>query len=211
MKIAIYIVMLASAAGAAGLLPSQVRRYGLTNEQIGDILRKHPDAELRITAQDWRRMQYELHRFANMTNYVEEVGDSNGCARLLLRLTDDRETLTASNSVLRTLAVRWRQDADRWYADSTNAWAQWHAVTNRLSLAEAAALARQRIIDAELDGLYADRDELTADIDDYEDKVADVKYLLLRPWFQTKLTAARIKLAAIEVRIQRLEKNNEND
>lgn len=88
---------------AKGVLPSQVYRFGLTNEQIDDLFAKHPKAELRLTTKDWRAMRYELHRFNNMTNYVEEIGNSNDCAKVLLRLTDTTEALNASNGVLRVM------------------------------------------------------------------------------------------------------------
>jgi hypothetical protein len=86
---------------AGGILPCMVQRRGLTNEQIDGILAKHPDAQLRISAQDWRGMRYQLTRFQNMTNYVEEIGNSNDCARVLLRLHDTAEDLSRTNSTLR--------------------------------------------------------------------------------------------------------------
>ena len=63
-------------ASAKGILPCMVYRRGLTNEQIDQILAAHPDAQLRMTAQDWRGMKYQLYRFGNMTNYVEQIGGS---------------------------------------------------------------------------------------------------------------------------------------
>ena len=131
------IVVMALTALARGILPCMVNRYGLTNEQIDDILTRHPDAQLRITAQDWRAMRYQLHRFGNMTNYVEQIGGSNDCARLLL-LLDDRitELKAATNSLCR--AARKYESAlssmERRYATATNAIAQ---VTAQLSEREA--------------------------------------------------------------------------
>ena len=90
------IVVMALTALARGILPCMVNRYGLTNEQIDDILTRHPDAQLRITAQDWRAMRYQLHRFGNMTNYVEQIGNSNDCAKVLLHLHDVGEELKGS-------------------------------------------------------------------------------------------------------------------
>ena len=52
---------------AGGILPCMVKRRGLTNEQIDGILARHPDAQLRISAQDWRGMRYQLARFHNDT------------------------------------------------------------------------------------------------------------------------------------------------
>lgn len=114
---------------AKGLLPCMVNRRGLTNEQIDGILAKHPDAELRITAQDWRGMRYQLVRFGNMTNYVEQIGNSNDCAKVLLRLHDVGEELSRSNSTLRVSLDRadravdaWRETAAQWQAEAeTNA------------------------------------------------------------------------------------------
>ena len=154
----------ALAAHAKGLLPCMVYRHGLTNEQIDDILTRHPDAQLRITAQDWRAMRYQLHRFGNMTNYVEQIGGSNDCARLLLSL-DDRvtELRTATNRLENAASMSAnalsRMEAD--YASSTNSYAilkarydeaihdfqtvmhdtveKYNAATNSLAVAEARA------------------------------------------------------------------------
>ena len=104
--------MLAACCFGKGLLPSQVHRRGLDNWQIDDILAKHPTAVLRISAADWRGMRYQLHRFNNMTNYVEEIGSSNDCAKVLLRLTDATEQLTASNGVLRVMVAEATARAD---------------------------------------------------------------------------------------------------
>lgn len=144
-------VTVAMVASAKGILPSMVMRRGLTNEQIDRILESHPDAQLRITAQDWAGMKYQLCRFANMTNYVEEIGGSNDCARVLLRLHDRGEELVSSNSVLlvelkserqnTAVAVqRAREYADA-YADATNRaasiFADFTVATNRATIAEA--------------------------------------------------------------------------
>ena len=99
---------------AGGILPCQVYRRGLTNEQIDGILRKHPDAQLRITAQDWRGMRYQLTRFHNMTNYVEQIGNSNDCAKVLLHLHDVGEELKGSNSTLRVSLDKAVRDAEAW-------------------------------------------------------------------------------------------------
>ena len=101
-------------AAAKGVLPCQVYRRGLTNEQIDGILARHPDAQLRITAQDWRGMQYQLHRFHNMTNYVEQIGGSNDCSKVLLKLHDVGEELKGSNSVLRVSLAEAVHDAQAW-------------------------------------------------------------------------------------------------
>ena len=144
-------VLAALAASARGLLPSMVYRRGLTNEQIDGILEKHPDAELRITKQDWRGMRYQLFRFHNMTNYVELIGGSNDCARILLQLHDTAETLTASNAVLDRVAHEWQAASEEWketakawegqYEVATNnlavAWANYYSASNRAERAEA--------------------------------------------------------------------------
>lgn len=137
-----------------GLLPCMVYRHGLTNEQIDGILATHPDAQLRITAQDWRGIQYQLHRFDNMTNYVEQIGNSNDCAKVLLDLHDTAETLTSSNAVLRKSADKWHDAANEWqttaeawrgqYAVATNdlqiALADYYSASNRADRAEARRL-----------------------------------------------------------------------
>ena len=117
--------VISSTCLAGGILPCQVYRRGLTNEQIDGILARHPDAQLRITAQDWRGMRYQLTRFHNMTNYVEQIGGSNDCSKVLLRLHDVGEELSKSNSALRVsldMADRavdeWRETAAQWQADA---------------------------------------------------------------------------------------------
>jgi len=116
-----------------GVLPCMVYRYGLTNEQIDDILTRHPDAELRITAQDWRGMRYELSRFQCMTNYVNLIGSTQDCARVLLQLHDTAESWRSRHGAVSNLYVRTarelEQAADRAreyataYASATNAYA----------------------------------------------------------------------------------------
>ena len=104
-----------------------------------------------ITAQDWAAMKYQLCRFDNMTNYVEEIGGSNDCARVLLRLHDRGEELASSNSVLlaglkserlnTAVAVQRAQEYADAYADATNRAASvlalFTAATNRAAVAEA--------------------------------------------------------------------------
>lgn len=170
------VLLAATVCAAKGILPCQVMRRGLTNEQIDFILQKHPDAELRVSAQDWRGMKYQLKRFENMTNYVEQVGGSNDCARLILNLTDDAERLSASNGFLR-IAFR---DAERrvktWaeaYDSATNAFNSatnyiaelqvgYISATNRAAIAEAAervAEARAARLDVLREYLVEQRDK----------------------------------------------------
>ena len=154
MKRMLFILLAASAIGAAsakGLLPCMVYRRGLTNEQIDFILERHPDAQLRMTAQDWRAMRYQLCRFDCMTNYVELIGGSNDCARVLLQLHDDATTAwsryaTASNmlvSAQRSLddATERAQEYANAYADATNRAASiiadYTSLSNRAAIAEA--------------------------------------------------------------------------
>lgn len=148
---ALAVGLMAQTAAAKGMLPCMVYRRGLTNEQIDNILAKHPDAQLRITAQDWRGMRYQLYRFHNMTNYVELIGGSNDCARILLQLHDTAETLTASNAVLDRVARAWESATEEWkttakawegqYETATNnlaaAWANYYSASNRAERAEA--------------------------------------------------------------------------
>ena len=143
----------AFAAGANGLLPSMVYRYGLTNEQIDGILAKHPDAQLRITAQDWRAMKYQLCRFDCMTNYVAMIGGTNDAARVLLDLHDAAETwktrhAAVSNLYARTerelsVAAERAQEYAEAYTATTNRLAalslDFTAATNRTAIAEARA------------------------------------------------------------------------
>lgn len=154
MKRMLFILLAASAIGAAsakGLLPCMVYRRGLTNEQIDFILERHPDAQLRMTAQDWRAMRYQLCRFDCMTNYVELIGGMNDAARVLLSLHDRAETLERATNALAkvaarieaerdTAAERAREYADA-YAETTNRLAllslDFAAATNRTTIAEA--------------------------------------------------------------------------
>ena len=144
-------ILIALTASAKGLLPSMVYRRGLTNEQIDQILAAHPDAQLRMTAQDWRAMRYQLFRFDCMTNYVELIGGTNDAARVLLELHDAAETwktrhAAVSNLYARTerelsVAAERAQEYAEAYAATTNRLAalslDFMAATNRASIAEA--------------------------------------------------------------------------
>ena len=144
-------VTVAMVASAKGLLPSMVYRRGLTNEQIDWILSVHPDAQLRMTAQDWRAIKYQLCRFDCMTNYVEMIGSTQDCARVLLSLHDTIESKIAANAALRRelhtasniidiasiRLVEWQSA----YADTTNSLAavtaDYMSASNRAARAEA--------------------------------------------------------------------------
>ena len=144
-------VLVAMVASAKGLLQCMVYRRGLTNEQIDFILERHPDAQLRMTAHDWRSMRYQLCRFDCMTNYVELIGGSNDCARILLQLHDDATTAwsrysTASNMLVRTQrslddATELAQEYADAYANATNnlrsVMADYMSASNRAVRAEA--------------------------------------------------------------------------
>lgn len=144
-------VLIALTASARGLLPSMVYRRGLTNEQIDFILAAHPDAQLRITAQDWRAMRYQLFRFDCMTNYVELIGGTNDAARLLLSLHDRAETLAGTTNALAKVAARVQRERDAAteraqeyaaaYTSATNslraALADYTSASNRAARAEA--------------------------------------------------------------------------
>lgn len=170
------ILLAATVCAAKGILPCQVMRLGLTNEQIDFILQRHPDAELRVSAQDWRGMKYQLKRFENMTNYVEQVGGSNDCARLILNLTDDAERLSNSNGFLRIAFREAERRVKTWaeaYDSATNAFNSatnyiaelqvgYSAATNRAAIAEAAekvAEARAARLDALREYLVEQRDK----------------------------------------------------
>ena len=143
----------AFAAGANGLLPSMVYRYGLTNEQIDGLLAKHPDAQLRLTAQDWRAMKYQLCRFDCMTNYVAMIGGTNDAARVLLDLHDRAEGLASVSNALAKAVARIGHERDEAaeraneyaeaYASATNSIAAlriyYTEATNRTAIAEARA------------------------------------------------------------------------
>ena len=117
-----------------GVLPCMVYRYGLTNEQIEDILTRHPDAELRITAQDWRGMRYELSRFQCMTNYVNLIGSTQDCARVLLQLHDTAESWRSRHGAVSNLYVRTARELEQ-AADRAREYADAFAdATNRLAV-----------------------------------------------------------------------------
>lgn len=144
-------IAIALVAEAKGLLPCMVYRRGLTNEQIDQILAAHPDAQLRITAHDWRGMQYQLLRFGNMTNYVEQIGGSNDCARVLLELHDAAENWKARHGAVSNLYVLTEmklateteraQEYANAYAEATNriadVTADYMSASNRAARAEA--------------------------------------------------------------------------
>ena len=141
----------AVAASAKGILPCMVYRHGLTNEQMDDLLARHPNGTVRVTAQDWRAMRYQLHRFDCMTNYVNLIGSTQDCARVLLYLHDKAVDLSDATNRLgrirrelekeRDLAAeRAREYADA-YATATNslraAIADYTSASNRAARAEA--------------------------------------------------------------------------
>lgn len=141
----------AVAASAKGILPCMVYRHGLTNEQMDDLLARHPNGTVRVTAQDWRAMRYQLHRFDCMTNYVHLIGSTQDCERVLLYLHDKAVELTsATNSFARIrrelerardeAAERAQEYADA-YTDATNrlavSLADYMSASNRAARAEA--------------------------------------------------------------------------
>ena len=128
-------LLVALTASAKGLLPSMVYRRGLTNEQIDKILSAHPDAQLRITAQDWRAMKYQLCRFDCMTNYVELIGGTNDAARLLLSLHDRAETLEGATNALAKIAARVQRERDEAAERAQEYAAAYTSATNSLRAA----------------------------------------------------------------------------
>ena len=144
-------VTIALIASAKGILPCMVYRHGLTNEQMDALLARHPNGTVRVTAQDWRAMRYQLHRFDCMTNYVHLIGSTQDCERVLLYLHDKAVELTsATNSFARIrrelekardeAAERAQEYADA-YAAATNslraAIAEYTSASNRAARAEA--------------------------------------------------------------------------
>lgn len=147
----IFAVAFSSTVLAKGILPCMVYRHGLTNEQMDDLLARHPNGTIRVTAQDWRAMRYQLHRFDCMTNYVHLIGSTQDCERVLLYLHDKAAELTsATNSFARIrrelekarddAAERAQEYADA-YADATNrlavSLADYMSASNRAARAEA--------------------------------------------------------------------------
>lgn len=147
----IFAVAFSSTVLAKGILPCMVYRHGLTNEQMDDLLARHPNGTVRVTAQDWRAMRYQLHRFDCMTNYVHLIGSTQDCERVLLYLHDKAVDLSDATNRLgrirrelekeRDLAAeRAREYADA-YATATNslraAIADYTSASNRAARAEA--------------------------------------------------------------------------
>ena len=147
----IFAVAFSSTLFAKGILPCMVYRHGLTNEQMDDLLARHPNGTVRVTAQDWRAMRYQLHRFDCMTNYVHLIGSTQDCERVLLYLHDKATELTsATNSFarIRRELERARDDATERaqeyadaYIDATNrlavSLADYTSASNRAARAEA--------------------------------------------------------------------------
>ena len=126
-------ILVALVASAKGLLPCMVYRYGLTNEQMDDLLAKHPNGTLQITAQDWRAMRYQLHRFDCMTNYVMQIGSTQDCARVLLDLHDRTETLVAATNAFARVRRELETQRDT-AAERANEYAEaYTAATNTLA------------------------------------------------------------------------------
>lgn len=95
-----------------------------------------------------------------------------------------------SNSVEQKIA-KLNERIEQAWSDYTNQVVKTQAYSNAMAVANGIAAAANARIQEEIDELREDESDLTA-------KIADVKYILLKPWLQTKL-------AVVQARIKRLE------
>lgn len=189
---------LSLAAGAKGILPSMVQRHGLTNAQIDYIFEKTPNAELRLTRQDWHAIRFEVCRYRNVTNWVAKVMGQDDFAAMLLSAQEATNTLSTA---LKRLGSK--------YAQGTNALARLNAAYDELDGKYATATGLVASVRARLQAsateLEEDAKELEEEISDLDAKIADSKYLLLRTWLKTQRSAKATRLELLRKRIDALE------
>lgn len=87
-------------ANAACMPLEWVMRNGLTDEQISSILSKDASTTIRLNANMWRNVEFNTHRYNNVTNWLAVIGETNEFARLVVPLTATNEILTAENAAL---------------------------------------------------------------------------------------------------------------
>ena len=143
-SVAALFALVALASAAKGLLPSQVYRRGLTNEQIDFIMQKRPNAELRMTQRDWQGMRFELCRYHNITNWCDMVNEKAGFAEMLITAQESTNRLAvALSATSNSLAVATEayREANAAWEDSTNRLARitadYYSASNRAARAEA--------------------------------------------------------------------------
>ena len=188
---------LSLAANAKGILPSMVQRHGLTNAQIDYILERTPDAELRLTRQDWRAIRFEVCRYRNVTNWVAKVMGQDDFAAMLLSAQEATNTLSAALARIRAK-----------YAQNTNVLARLGAAYDELDGQYATATGLVASVRAKLQTstaeLEEDAKELEEEIADLDEKIEDSKYLLLRTWLKTQRSAKATRLELLRKRIDAL-------
>lgn len=191
LKIAALCVLASLACLAGGLLPSHRYRSGLTNAQIDEILRIHPDGVITMSARDWRGMRWELTKFNDVTNWCDTITSSNQFAALLLKNEDwVKELRVATNSLTQ---IAWQ-----WHDDATNAWHQYDVSTNVCEFLnqQNAALSNALVtVKASVNSSLADLYERKAAL---EEKIADSKYIILRPFLKLELAAVEKIIAKLE-------------
>ena len=219
-KLLMLLCLAASIAQAAPnfVTQSMVKRRGLTDEQYEMLwnMGRRPRIEV-AAARDWI---FRASRYENVRDWLDDLGRTNDFARLAARvphLTKTNAMLVATNRVLKTEAREWHDRADYYwdgwtnsYATATNyvskysvatndlriAWQNYASASNRAEVAEAVAAAKANIIQDEIDRLKAEKADL-------EEKIASATYIAFRPWL-------RIKLAAVESAIAKLEEKAAN-
>lgn len=101
--------------------PQMMKRNGLTDEQYEKLwsMGKRP----RIDVGAARQWMYRANRYSNVTNWLNTIGKTNNFAALAARvpvLTEENETLVATNAVLVKLKKKWKDLSESWYMTATN-------------------------------------------------------------------------------------------
>lgn len=172
-----------------GLTKEMIMRNGLTDAQIDSIFACRTNAELKLTRESWMNMQYRLHRFDNMRNWLN-MGINGTLGDEILRVSDTNKVYLSKIVDLNSSIFRLKAETNylgsavqQWKDESSLAWSKYYAETNTTAKLQAS-------ISASVSNLVERKTAL-------EEKIDDSTYLLLRPFL-------KLELAAIEKIIDRL-------
>ena len=226
MRIALIILCLAASIAEAApnfVTQSMLKRRGLTDEQYELLwsMGARPRIEV-AAARDW---VFRASRYENVKDWLNEMGRTDDFAKLAARvpgLTETNAMLVATNRILAVDARAWHDKADAYWTGWTNSYvtatnyyvkyevasnslvaaiANYNTASNRAAVAEARAEIAESIAATKIRLIQDEIDRLNEEKADLEEKIASAAYIALRPWL-------RLKLAAVEAAIQKLEGNN---
>lgn len=164
------------------ITPEMTYRRGLTDEQYEYLwsIGRHPQIEP-AAAKDW---MFKSFRYGNTTNWLNIVGQTNDFAKLSYVLQDENFKLEETNSVLVAINDQLVNEVEKWMAKS-------EAFSNAVVIAQGRLAAASAKINGEIAALKEEKADLEA-------KIADSKYIILRPWLKTKLAAVEARIKVLE-------------